>query len=227
MAAQFFASHLEKSHSLLPASKPTSIYPCDICKCSLSKNHIDIALCPHESCASLFHLTCLATRLEGPDSILPIKGTCPVCQRNILWGDVIRGVFGRSGQMETVNPDEDELEDTQDEDEDDEAPAASRRRKRVSGLVTLTGKQKTPQKTTPKKPRTPQKSSKTRTTGRAMEIPASDEDESTPRPPKPRGRPKASKPQPSKLPERPAEGFVVPDSAGEERDVWVISSGEE
>jgi hypothetical protein len=60
-----------------------------------------------------------------------------------------------------------------------------------------------------------------------MEIPASDEDESTPIPPKPRGRPKASKPQPSKPPKRPAEAFVVPDSAGEEKDVWVISSGEE
>jgi hypothetical protein len=139
---------------------------------------------------------------------------------------VIRGVFGRSGQMETVNPDEDELDDTDDDDEDEETPATPRRKKRLSGLVTLTGKQKTPQKTTPKKAATKGKSVRRGMTSTAMVVPASDE-EVTPKPPKPRGRPKGAKSKVAAAPAKPVETFVVPDSAGEANDVWIISSDED
>lgn len=129
--------------------------------------------------------------------------------------------------METVNPDEDELEDTDDDDEDEEeTPSTPRRKKRVSGLVTLTGKPKTPQKTTPKKAQTKGKSVKRGTGSDVHLVPASDEEVARSAP-KPRSRPKGAKSKDPNTSTKPAKTFEVPDSAGEANDVWIISSDED
>src|SRR5205814_10010181 len=62
--ALYLTPHLEKSHSLLPETKDNSIHLCNICRSPLPQSHLEIALCPNESCESLFHLTCLGSQLE-------------------------------------------------------------------------------------------------------------------------------------------------------------------
>jgi len=230
IGAHFLALHLEKSHSLLPPSKSPSTFLCEICYKPLPTSHLEIALCPHEACPSLYHLTCLASRLETTNSILPVKGPCPKCGKEILWGDVIRGVFGRSARMDSAEGEDEELtssEMDEDDDEDEEVPK-TRRKKRGSDLVRLTGKSKEPPKpkaTTPKKSKRQTKKEKT------VVIPASDGDDSegiiqrhTPPPPRRRGRPKKTTPEPKIVKKNANSVEMVPDSAGEERDVWIISS---
>lgn len=212
-------------------SRTNSIHSCDICRSTLPQSHLEIALCPNESCASLFHLTCLASRFDDTNFILPVKGMCPSCQREISWGDVIRGVFGRSGQMESNNLEDDDVDDTdEDDDEDDEDVPTAPRKKRVSGLVRLTGKPKTPQKSAPKKSRTTR--GKT-TKADVAEILASD-DNATPKPVtkrKPRGRPKSIKTKDVEMQGRRTKETesttMVPDSAGEAKDVCIISSDDD
>ena len=124
--AQYLTPHLAKSHSLLPETKLNSIHSCDLCQTPLPQSHLEIALCPNESCASLFHLTCLASRFEERNSILPVKGRCPVCHKEILWGDVIRGVFGRSGRMESTNIEDEDIDDTEVDEGDENIPITPR-----------------------------------------------------------------------------------------------------
>jgi len=169
-----------------------------------------------------------------------VKGTCPGCKKEILWGDVIRGVFGRAGQMEG-NSTEDDVHESQSEDDDDDdyddIPITPRK-KRVSGLVRLTGKPKTP---TPGKPRAT-KGTKGKSVKEAVAVDATD-DESTPKPAvkrKPRGKSKRKANMVDRTSEIGAQGvprwtedvdggtlMMVPDSAGEANDVWVISSDDD
>ena len=230
--AHFLASHLEKSYSLLPPSQSLSTFICEICEKPLPTSHIEIALCPHEACVSLYHLTCLASHLETTQSILPVKGPCPKCDKEILWGDVIRGVFGRSARMDSAEIEDEDpssSEIDEDEDEDEEVPE-TRRKKRGSDLVRLTGKSEEPQKSKVTKP----KKGKRQTKKETVVIPASDGDDSegiirptTPPQPKRRGRPKKKIPEPKVVNKNANSMEIVPDSAGEERDVWIISSDNE
>lgn len=191
--------------------------------------------------------------------MLPINGQCPKCRKDIQWADVIRGVFARSGRMESGQVEDDELDESEmdeDEDEDEEEAPKPRRKDRGSDLVRLTGKSKISLKSKG----TTSKAKKQTEKNETLVIPASDGDESedilpptpqpkkrgppkkNPKPPKPdkpdsrisppleskkRGRPKTSpehnKPTHKKKPSKE----VIPDSAGEERDVWIISSDDE
>lgn len=155
----------------------------------------------------------------------------------VLWGDVIRGVFGRSGKMESTNiEEEDDIDDTEIDENDEDVPITPRK-KRVSELVQLTGKPKTLQKSTLKKSRAKK--------GKLDEdkiVPASDDDV-TPKPTspcKPR-RPNKAKAvneptdivnlkmqnRPNNLKKRSTNSMIIPDSAGEAKDVWIISSDDE
>ena len=200
IGAHFLDPHLEKSHSLLPPSKSPSNFVCEICYKPLPTSHLEIALCPHEACPSIYHLTCLASRLETTNAILPVKGPCPKCSKQILWGDVIRGVFGRSARMDSAEVDDEELSSSEmeEDDDEDEEVLTTRRKKRGSDLVRLTRKSKEPTKP---KATTPQ--NKRQTKEKTVVIPASDGDDSeglvqrnTPAQPRRRGRPKKKPPEP-------------------------------
>jgi len=165
---------------------------------------------------------------EESNSIVPVKGACPGCRREIQWGDVIRGLFGREGKMESNNLEDDDVDETSDEDKYDENDIpVTPRKKRVSGLVRLTGKPKTSQKSTTKQPRMIKgKSSKPS----PVEIVSSSDDDTTPRPAphKPDGR---IKPEMTERRERRPNSakqnenvLIIPDSDGEAKDIWIISS---
>jgi hypothetical protein len=129
--------------------------------------------------------------------------------------------------------------ESEDDDEEDDIPVTPRK-KRVSGLVRLTGKPKTP---TPKKPRaTKGRNAKSvKESPNIVSVDATD-DEATPRPAakrKPRGRPKKNAQIVDSTSEIGIPGvsrrtedtggtlMMVPDSAGEANDVWVISSDDD
>jgi hypothetical protein len=134
--------------------------------------------------------------------------------------------------MESISIEEEDDIDATEVDEDEEDVPIISRRKRVSGLVQLTGKPKTPRKSTPKKSR-----AKKGKSDEVKIVPASDDDAtpkpSTPR--KPRGRAKKAKAVDdivdpkiqSHLQKQTTNSSIIPDSAGEAKDVWIISSDDE
>jgi hypothetical protein len=144
--------------------------------------------------------------------------------------------------METYHQADDD-EETDDDDDDDDRPI-TQRKKRVSGLVKLTGKPKIPQQATAKKPRTKETSKRNKV---QESIPASDND-ATPKPAvrKSRGRPKSGGFEEIEVVQNPGDFMpvasrsnrtetsndmhsvvtIIPDSGGESNDVWVISSDE-
>lgn len=146
--------------------------------------------------------------------------------------------------MDTNRPEDDDDDDdeTEDEDEDDEDESITPRRKRASGLVTPTRKPKNPQKPTAKKTRAKKPSKKDTT----QQIISATDDDATPRPTK-RQQNLAISPS-VEIPQFPAESTLVsrskprlassksnapgglpeiPDSAGEEHDIWILSSDED
>jgi hypothetical protein len=234
---QFLKPHVEKSRSIFPINKSPSLYSCDICLSPLPDSHLEIALCPYTSCPSKYHLTCLASRLEKSDSILPVNGPCRICGKEILWGDVVRGVFGRAGHIAQVNSDE---EESGSDGSSEEANIASptRRKRKVCGLVKLTGKPRSAPEASPKGKS--QDKAKNTTSSKAkrkvamktssrenqdvstrhadqtdIEVHQIEELDQTP--------PQITKPEKSRRQPKKSN-LVIPDSAGEESDVWVISS---
>uniref|UniRef100_A0A1B6L799 Structure-specific endonuclease subunit SLX1 C-terminal domain-containing protein n=1 Tax=Graphocephala atropunctata TaxID=36148 RepID=A0A1B6L799_9HEMI len=60
--------------------------------CSRTVDQEDTLFCVIPQCPCVSHIVCLARHFLGNDSeeILPVEGTCPKCNANILWGDLIR-----------------------------------------------------------------------------------------------------------------------------------------
>ncbi|XP_046819498.1 structure-specific endonuclease subunit slx1 isoform X1 [Vespa crabro] len=65
---------------------------CSICGLISEKN--ESVTCIKPSCRLIAHLICLAQHFCKDDQILPIEGTCPSCNTNVLWGDLIRKMIG-------------------------------------------------------------------------------------------------------------------------------------
>lgn len=76
------------------------------------------------------HSVCLAGEfLKGtPEAVLPVEGKCPVCRKQVLWGDLIRRFNGALDLVEAADDDEDDgslgddldLSDVGSADDDDE-----------------------------------------------------------------------------------------------------------
>ncbi|KAI4477196.1 hypothetical protein M0804_013017 [Polistes exclamans] len=65
---------------------------CSICGLISEKNNS--IRCIKPNCRLIAHLICLAKRFSKDDQILPIEGTCPSCNTNVLWGDLIKKMIG-------------------------------------------------------------------------------------------------------------------------------------
>ncbi|THV06733.1 hypothetical protein K435DRAFT_960334 [Dendrothele bispora CBS 962.96] len=104
----FTFPYLRKNQTLLASN----IQPeCAICKESLpvaryTEEPLTHALCPHDSCLSVAHLTCLSQEFLKQSSplvsssshslpMVPRGGTCPGCRHYVLWGDVVKGMYRR------------------------------------------------------------------------------------------------------------------------------------
>ena len=47
--------------------------------------------CYHGGCSLVAHVTCLAPKLcQDSDQIIPIGGPCPLCDQELLWGELVK-----------------------------------------------------------------------------------------------------------------------------------------
>ncbi len=88
--------------------------------------------CLSDRCRSASHLLCLAERFrqqeeqEGAERrILPLRGTCPVCESGALWGDLVRkkklsGTYKPRTGAEEEEISEEEESDSEEEEEEEE-----------------------------------------------------------------------------------------------------------
>ncbi|XP_038059653.1 structure-specific endonuclease subunit slx1-like isoform X2 [Patiria miniata] len=66
---------------------------CDVCSKRLQPDSTSTLSCVHPTCSMKAHMLCLAgqfLRHSAGDFLLPVDGSCPLCKKNVLWGDLIR-----------------------------------------------------------------------------------------------------------------------------------------
>lgn len=71
---------------------------CSICKSFLEDQ--DSVRCIKPTCSLTAHLICLAELFCKDTMILPVEGTCPSCNTDVLWGDLIRKKIGCYGDLQ-------------------------------------------------------------------------------------------------------------------------------
>ena len=71
----------------------------EVVSCSVCKEHVQggfesaTLVCPCDDCNTAFHLECLSRTFvqeEGIQSLLPVKGSCPVCKTPLRWVELVR-----------------------------------------------------------------------------------------------------------------------------------------
>ena len=84
-------AHIEKSISCL-AERET--FKCAICAKGMGPKSVTALFCNQETCRTVSHLTCLATRFvedEGANAaVTPLSGKCPGCKEELLWIDLVK-----------------------------------------------------------------------------------------------------------------------------------------
>lgn len=141
--------------------------------------------------------------------------------------------------MDTIPAEDDDVEPTESEDEEEEERPTQQRRKRAAGLTPLAGMSRTPK---PSRAKGKQPSNVITDPGT---IARESDEEATPKPVRRKTQPRRKTleeieivdvsegvetpkaPAPRKKTQKKHVEKIIPDSAGEERDVWVISSDEE
>ena len=86
---------------------------CNICFKAVSP--AECLTCLFPKCGAKSHILCLAENFTGgsgdgtcPNGLLPVRGTCPTCNGEELWGDLIRK---RRGCYEELSEEEDDYDD--------------------------------------------------------------------------------------------------------------------
>lgn len=69
---------------------------CGLCIQSISSKE-DLVTCISPKCGTVSHISCLAHHFRQTSQdknklnyLLPVDGTCPVCDFHCLWGDIVR-----------------------------------------------------------------------------------------------------------------------------------------
>ncbi|ESZ98181.1 hypothetical protein SBOR_1450 [Sclerotinia borealis F-4128] len=87
--------HLEKGKRIFNSNIEES---CTICNLQLQHNSGLYTICPHSDCEVITHMICLSQHILQSDKkkkknlqpLVPIKGTCPGCKREIRWNDMVK-----------------------------------------------------------------------------------------------------------------------------------------
>ncbi|KAI9802386.1 MAG: Slx4p interacting protein [Piccolia ochrophora] len=89
-------SHVEKSRNLLSGDRRPI---CTICDKAFEQGGPLATTCPRDKCHAITHLTCLSARFLShavdQEAILPVEGTCPMCNMRVAWIDVVKEVSVR------------------------------------------------------------------------------------------------------------------------------------
>ncbi|KAL6722179.1 Structure-specific endonuclease subunit SLX1 [Lecanora helva] len=84
-------SHVQKSTSFLAKEK---LITCAICRESMGLSLKMALVCPKEACRAVHHMNCLAARFLHDrcdvQSAVPVSGTCPGCQAELQWIDLVK-----------------------------------------------------------------------------------------------------------------------------------------
>ena len=78
---------------------------CSVCTGVVESD--DWITCVRPSCDLIAHLICLGELFRRDGMILPVEGSCPVCQTSVLWGDLIRKKIGCKMHLDEEEEDED------------------------------------------------------------------------------------------------------------------------
>ncbi|XP_040399607.1 structure-specific endonuclease subunit SLX1 isoform X1 [Cygnus olor] len=70
--------------------------PCSLCGLPCEGPDSAPLRCPRPGCLAVTHALCLAPRFlrSEPRELLPLRGACPGCQQDVLWGELIRHYHG-------------------------------------------------------------------------------------------------------------------------------------
>nr|ACO15278.1 Structure-specific endonuclease SLX1 [Caligus clemensi] len=77
--------------------------------CSVCFSEIDspdeLVKCISPKCSAAAHITCLANHflVNEPEKMIPVSGKCPVCDLDVLWGDIIRKKKGCYSELEEMS----------------------------------------------------------------------------------------------------------------------------
>lgn len=63
---------------------------CHLCMEEIKNVEDERVFCTNPRCKLVSHMRCLAKTCLEPGHYVPIKGTCPLCDSEFLWGDIIR-----------------------------------------------------------------------------------------------------------------------------------------
>uniref|UniRef100_A0A8C3BXG2 Structure-specific endonuclease subunit SLX1 C-terminal domain-containing protein n=1 Tax=Cairina moschata TaxID=8855 RepID=A0A8C3BXG2_CAIMO len=79
-----------------PAALATPPGNCSLCRLPCEGPDSAPLRCPRPGCPAVTHALCLAPHFlrEEPRELLPLRGACPGCQQDVLWGDLIRHYHG-------------------------------------------------------------------------------------------------------------------------------------
>ncbi|KAH9219447.1 hypothetical protein DL95DRAFT_331228 [Leptodontidium sp. 2 PMI_412] len=94
-------SHIEKAKNVFDFEQEGS---CSICHNPLEHDAGIYTICPSPGCEAVTHITCLSKHFlkdAEDDILLPIEGTCPSCNQELRWVDVVKELSLRMrGQKE-------------------------------------------------------------------------------------------------------------------------------
>ena len=91
---------------------------CGLCTQSVLSKEEKVS-CISPKCGAISHIGCLAQHFRATskdsnklDYLIPIDGTCPVCDFHCLWGDIVKKKKGFFEDLpfKTVSCDEDEFD---------------------------------------------------------------------------------------------------------------------
>ena len=72
---------------------------CSICEFELNLNSQDWLQCIKENCPMVSHIVCLSGHFlkqdQAKEALIPIQGTCPYCEKELKWGELIIALKSR------------------------------------------------------------------------------------------------------------------------------------
>lgn len=92
--------HVQKGKNIIDFEREGS---CAICLADLEHDSGIYTICSNPDCEAVTHMTCLSKHFlkDEEDSLVPIKGTCPICETETKWVDIVKELTLRMrGQKE-------------------------------------------------------------------------------------------------------------------------------
>lgn len=100
---------IKKIPKLSAVEKFTSDETTTLCKICFNFVSADQCIsCISPNCHFVGHLRCLAKLFVEPGHFVPIQGSCPICKKIVLWGDLIRKKNGCSDLVNCAEFDSDD-----------------------------------------------------------------------------------------------------------------------